>query len=240
MEKQSALTNSPLTSRVLVVCSKAPGPDGAPGDRCWLLAEALASAHDVILALPRVTQLFHEDFAVVYYNARNVGLVAHDSDVVVCDSEALESHARLVEAGKPVAVDVAGIDAMTDALAAADFYICQSGEERGRWLQYLKDAGRVNPHTLDGDSDLRNLIDIVRPGSEIQPLLDYCAVPRFARDRGTRYSSAVIPAAPVKPGGIAHYWRRMRHLFRNGGWRAVWSRGGAVIKRRISGRRKNS
>lgn len=240
MEKELDRMMSSLTSRVLVVCSKVSGQDGATGDRCWLLAESLASAHDVILALPQVSELVHENFAVVYYNARNVGLVARDSDVVICDAGAMESHARLVDVGKPVAVDLAGIDASTASLTPADFFICQSEEERRGWLEYLKDAGRVNPHTLDGDSDLRRLLDVVQPGDRIQPLLDYCAVPRFARDRGTSYSSAALPVVPGRPGGIAHYWRRFRFLMRSGGSRAVWSRGGAVIKRRISGRGKNS
>jgi len=247
MEKQSDRIISAITSRALIVCSKVPAPEGATGDRCWSLAESLAPAHDVILALPEVTQLFHEDFAVVYYNARNVGLVARDSDVAVCDAEALESNPQLVDAGIPVAVDVSDIDPTSaevgnaDAIATADFYICRSEEERGRWLGYLKEAGRVNPHTQDGDSELRNLIDVVQvqtdvvqAESRLQPLLDYCAVPRFARDRGTQFNAARLPAAPEKPGGLAHYWRRFRYLMRTGGGRAVWSRSGAVIKRRFS------
>lgn len=239
MEMEQDRIKSSLTSRVLVVCGNTPGPDEAAGDRCWLLAESLASAHDVILALPEVSELFHEDFAVVYYNARNVGLVARDSDVVVCDAAALESHITIIDAGKPVAMDLAVADCVPAALPAADFFICQSEEERGVWLGLLDEAGRVNPHTQDGDSDLRSLIDVVQPGDSFQPLLDYCAVPRFARDRGTRFSSAALPADPVRPGGIAHYWRRLRYLMRTGGRRAVWARGGAVIKRKISGMGKN-
>ncbi|MHB9112167.1 MAG: hypothetical protein ACYC4D_06015 [Thermoleophilia bacterium] len=240
MEKELDRMMSSLTSRVLVVCGNTPGPDEAAGDRCWLLAESLASAHDVILALPQVSELFHKDFAVVYYNARNVGLVARDSDVVICDAAALESHVKLIDAGKPVAMDLTGAESMAAGMPAADFFICQSEEERRVWLEHLQEAGRVNPHTQDGDSNLRSLIDVVRPGDSFQPLLDYCAVPRFARDRGTPFSSAALPADPGRPGGMAHYWRRLRYLMRTGGSRAVWSRGGAVIKRRISGRGKNS
>ncbi|MBI5870915.1 MAG: hypothetical protein HZB44_08205 [Actinobacteria bacterium] len=239
MEKELYRIMSPLTSRVLVVCSNTPGPGEAAGDRCWLLAESLASAHDVILALPQVSELFHEDFAVVYYNARNVGLVARDSDVVICDATALESHLSLIDAGKPVAMDLTGADIAAN-LPAADFFICQSEEERRVWLEQLHEAGRINPYTQDGDSGLRSLIDVVQPVDRVQPLLDYCAVPRFARDRGTRCSSAALPADPGGPGGITHYWRRLRYHMRTGGSRAVWSRGGAVIKRRISGKGKNN
>ena len=49
-------------------------------------------------------QDFSPEFAVVYYNDRNVGLVARDSDVVVCDAQALAGFPRLIDAGKPVAV----------------------------------------------------------------------------------------------------------------------------------------
>jgi len=245
MKKQSDRIISAITSRVLIVCSKVPAPEGATGDRCWSLAESLAPAHDVILALPEVTQLFHEDFAVVYYNTRNIGLVARDSDVAVCDAEALESNPQLVDAGIPVVVDVSDINPTSaevgtaDVIAAADFYICLSEEERDRWLGYLQEAGRVNPHTQDGDSELRNLIDVVptdvmQTEGCLQPLLDYCAVPRFARDRGTHFNTARLPAAPEKPGGLAHYWRRFRYLRRTGGARTVWSRSGAVIRRRFS------
>lgn len=238
MEKETDTTKSELTTRVLVVCSEAPGPDGADGDRCWQLAESLASAHDVILGLPQVSELCHPDFTVVYYNARNVGLVAQDSDVVICDAGALEKHARLVDAGKPVAVDLTGIDTATAALPAADFFFCQTDEERPGWLESLKAAGRVNPHTQDGDVDLRSLIDVVRPGDRIQPLQDYCAVPRFARDRGSRFSIATLPAEPGRTEKIKHFWGKFRYLMRNGGIRTVWSRGVAVIKRRVSGRGK--
>lgn len=239
MEKELDRMMSSLTSRVLVVCGNAVVPDDIAGDRCWMLAESLAAAHDVILALPQVSELFHDDFAVVYYNARNVGLVARDSDVVICDAAALGAHARLIDVGKPVAMDLAGVDITSADLPAADFFFCQTEEERRSWIKKLKEAGRVNPHTLDGDIDLRSLIDVARSGELLQPLLDYCAVPRFARDRGTDYSSAALPPAPARNGGLAHYWRRIRFLMHNGGSRAVWSRGGMVIKRRIFGKGKN-
>lgn len=235
MDKELEQTTSSPASRVLVVCSRTPGPDDVAGDRCWQLAESLASAHDVILALPQVSELFHEDFTVVYYNSLNVGLVARDSDVVVCDAGVLESNARLVDAGKPVAVDLAGADSSTAVLAPADFFICQTEDERSGWLAYLEDSGRVNPHTLDGDNDLRSLIDVVRLGEYAAPLLDYCAAPRFARDRGTRFSSAILPVVPPRPGSIGHYRRRFRYLMRYGGFRAVCSRAMAVIKRKIRG-----
>ncbi len=260
-----------------MACSRTPVGQGTDGvgpqnagvaNRCWPLAEALSADDDVILALPVLTRLSHEQFAVVYYNSRNIGLVARDSDVVICDTGALTLHPQLMDAGKPMAVDLAGVavpqdggvgadpgagsaaavcpaegemtaPGLTDVLATADFFICSTEEERRRWLSALERAGRVNPHTLDGDSGLRRLIAVVRIGDRLQPLTDYCAAPYFARDRGTRFNRIGLPKAPGKARGLAHYWRRVRYLWRTGGCRAVWSRAGAVIKRKFRGREQS-
>lgn len=256
---------SPLTSRVLVVCNEMPEPGAAGGaDRCWTLAEALSANHDVILALPELSGLSHGSFAVVYYNSRNIAMVARDSDVVISDAPALAHHQQLLNAGKPVAVDLASVvlpqtggtvidtedgaltvepstdggriaTGLADSLTAADFFICASEHERRYWLQTLEKAGRVNEHTLDGDSGLRRLIEVVRV-DHMLPLMEYCAVPRFARDRGSRYNRLSLPAAVGAGNGLSHYWRRFRLLLRTGGVRAVWSRGGAAIKRKTMGK----
>ena len=256
------------TSRVLVVCNEVPEP-GTAGetDRCWALAEALSANHDVILALPKLSGLSHGSFAIVYYNSRNIAMVARDSDVVICDPPALALHQQLLNAGKPVAVDLAGVvvprtggmatdpgdgdvtadpskdgglitPSLADVLAAADFFICTSEDERRGWLQTLEKAGRVNEHTLDGDSGLRRLIEVVRV-DHLQPLMDYCAIPRFARDRGSRYNRLSLPAAVETGNKLSHYWRRFRYLLRTGGIRAVWSRCGAAIKRKTTGKEQS-
>lgn len=72
--------------RVLVISSEKDGAgiDTAAND-CWRLAKDLAARHDVMLALPIITEASHPAFAVVYYNRRNISLLARDSDLVVCD-----------------------------------------------------------------------------------------------------------------------------------------------------------
>ena len=239
---------SSLTSRVLVAGSEPPeasDPLASP-DRCWPLAEALAAVHDVILAVPAVTGLYHHSFTVVYYNSRNLWLVARDSDVVVCDAAVLAGHPLLLKAEKPLAVDLAGVPLPGEAGAAlneigrvlgtADFFVCASEEERTAWLPELEAAGRINQYTLEGDSGLRRMIDIARP-DRIQALADFCSVPRFAADRGSGLSLASMPVEEKSSKGIAHYWRALCYLLRTGGPGAVWSRGGLAIKRRISSRR---
>ncbi len=268
MDQETEQTVSPLTSRVLVVCGRAPEIALADPDRCWRLAEGLAASNDVILAVPALTSLSHERFAVVYYNRRNVAMIARDSDVAVCDAAAATEQPSLPDAGKPLAVDLAGLRAPADPagttgsadaggessrviapddpdsdvmriLGSADFFICPTEAERRGWLEALKQAGRVNEFTLDGDSGLRGLIDVVRPGDRMQPLVSYCAAPRFARDRGTGYSRVSLPVEPKYPGGLAHKWRRLRYLMGAGGLRAVWAHGAAAIKRRIPGGKQN-
>ncbi|MCL4472355.1 MAG: hypothetical protein M1455_00220 [Actinobacteria bacterium] len=239
---------SSLTSRVLVACSEPPEAVDPPAatDRCWPMAEALAAGHDVILAVPAVTGLYHRRFAVVYYNSRNLWLVARDSDVVVCDAAVLAGNPQLLKAGKPLAVDLSGAPLPGESGAAAheigrvlgtaDFFICASEEERQAWLPALKDAGRVNQYTLEGDSGLRRTIEVARP-DRIQALTDFCAVPRYASDRGSGLSLASLPVEEKSAKGIAYYWRAFLYLLRTGGPGAVWSRGSLAIKRRISGRR---
>ncbi|RJQ43901.1 MAG: hypothetical protein C4534_07245 [Gaiellales bacterium] len=70
--------------RVLVVGSEAVSPEEGRDDEGREIAEALSREYDVILALPATTSYTHPDFAVIYYNQRNLGLVAQDSELVVC------------------------------------------------------------------------------------------------------------------------------------------------------------
>ncbi len=214
------------------------------GSRCWLLAEALADSHDVILALPFISQLSHENFAVVYYVGRNIPLVARDSDCVVCDAEALVRNPLLLDAGKPLAVDLDGFgvtinDETLDVLTTADFFFCAGEDDRYFWLAALKECGRINEYTLAGDSGLRQLLDVVLIPGQVQPLVDFCAIPRYAPDRGTGLSRADMPRVQKHATGIKYYWHRTRYLLRTEGFFTVCVRGLAVIKRKSWAKNKN-
>ena len=54
-----------------------PGTAGE-SDCCWALAEALSANRDVILALPKLSDFPTASFAIVYYNSRNIAMVARD------------------------------------------------------------------------------------------------------------------------------------------------------------------
>lgn len=85
----------------------ASGPVGAGQYHlAWTLAEALARACDVILAVPEKTGLSHPGFAVVYYTRRNIGLLASASEVVICDREVLDRNPFLNETSRPVAASL--------------------------------------------------------------------------------------------------------------------------------------
>lgn len=85
--------------RVLVVSDAIVSPDGDPGGEAWEIAEALSRDYDVILALPGATSYTHGDFAVIYYNQRNLGLVARDSEAVICGRDILEANSFFRAAG---------------------------------------------------------------------------------------------------------------------------------------------
>lgn len=189
---EAQATYDPARTRVLVVSGGA-GRDPAAG-RAWALAGALATGHDVILALPAVTGLSHPAFAIVYYNRRNLALLARDSDVVVCEAAVAIDQPFILEQGRPVALDLVAIppaDGLPGA-AAADFFFCESEGQRPDWLAVLGAAGRVNPRTQAGDERLERLLGVAGPAAPAA-LDAFCRAPRFAADRGTRYNRLKLP-----------------------------------------------
>lgn len=65
----------------------------------WHLAESLSGDFDVILATPVYSAASHRSFAVVYYNRRNLGLLANASDFVVLVPETADRFAFFGETG---------------------------------------------------------------------------------------------------------------------------------------------
>lgn len=215
-------TYDPDRTRVLVVAGDA-GPNPA-GSRAWGLAEALAASHDVILALPVVTGLFHGAFTVIYYNSRNLALLARDSDAVVCEAEVAADNPSLLDQGRPVALDLDGLSpqsGLEGPAAQADFFICGSEAERQAWLALLDQAGRVNPRTLAGDESLRQLVDLAAPPAA-DALDRFCRQPRFAADRGTSFNSLKLPARRKAPFGLRHFLGVARHRLRTGGFLSLF------------------
>lgn len=89
---------------MLVVSGTASEEDGA-WDDAWSMATALSRDHDVILALPATSSHTHPDFAIIYYNQRNLGLVAKDSEAVVCDSSIVAANPFFISSGSIIPAD---------------------------------------------------------------------------------------------------------------------------------------
>lgn len=147
--------------RVLVVSDTAE-PDSGQWDAVWKVAAALAREHDVILALPAATSYSHTDFAVIYYNQRNLGLVAKDSEAVVCGGDIIADHSFFTDDGSIVPTSVtllrqgflrerAGEPARAEDPAAGGYYIWFPPEEKnkhgvshyGKKLRYYLHKGGV-------------------------------------------------------------------------------------------------
>ena len=231
-------------SRILVISDREIATEAdIPESTGWRLAAALAKIQDVILAVPELTGLSHRDFAVVYYNRRNIALVAADSDAVILAARTLTRLPQIVATGTPVAAGLEAVSArarpgelpgagLEAALTSADFFFCPDEKSRGLWLKSLDRAGRINPFTHRKDGALRRLIDVAapppaggeQPGSRgpasprapLAALESFCASPRYAADRGTGFNRAKLPVRE-KHGFLLHGLRRLRErLHRDG------------------------
>jgi hypothetical protein len=228
-------------SRILVISDRKIATEAdIPESSGWRLAAALAKIQDVILAVPERTGLSHRDFAIVYYNRRNIALIAADSDAVVLDARTLTRLPQLIATGTPVAAGLEAVSArarpgdlpgagLEGALASADFFFCPDENSRGLWLKSLDRAGRINPFTHRKDGALRRLIDVAaaaggKPGSRgpasphapLAALESFCASPRYAADRGTGFNRAKLPVRE-KHGILLPGLRRLRRRLRRGG-----------------------
>lgn len=90
----------PGRSRVLVVtAADVHEQQGAPPP-AWELAETLSREYDVILTTPATGAASHPDFAVIYYNRRNLALLAGDSDLVLVEAPIVRDYDFFSGTGK--------------------------------------------------------------------------------------------------------------------------------------------
>lgn len=123
----------------MLVVSDTASPEGDHWDEAWEMASALARDHDVILALPAATSHTHRDFAVIYYNQRNLGLVAKDSEAVVSSADIIAANTFFTSSGSIVTANasqlrrgiLAGDSETTPAAPGVDgYYIWIPAEEK--------------------------------------------------------------------------------------------------------------
>lgn len=169
-----------------------------PGIRAWELAQALAAAFPVTLAVPDGSDYRSAAFQLVAYAPDAPGTlnaVLSQADVVVGQGFVFESHPELLEHELPLAVDLydplilesldlyAGAElgqaniqhtryqALTEALLRrGDFFFCATETQRDYWLGALTAAGRITPALARSvDRDLRGFIDLVPSGIAATP-----------------------------------------------------------------------
>jgi glycosyltransferase involved in cell wall biosynthesis len=182
-------------TRILIVSTDIVGSAMAgPGIRAWEISRALASDHQVTLAVPRETDLVPQGFTIaVYPPERQDPIIARllaQHDVAIVQGSMVEGYPVLLESRVPLAVDlydpmllegldiVAGSDRstidsqfaryqrLTEAqLRRGDFFFCATERQRDYWLGALTAMGRITPDLVNAsDRDLRDLIDVVPSG----------------------------------------------------------------------------
>lgn len=141
--------------RVLVVGEAAVSPEQDTDDESCVIAKALSRDHDVILALPATTTYTHDDFAVIHYNQRNLGLVARDSEVVVCGRDVFQANSFFQDSGNAATASLprlkeGRIDADGPDADGSHFYIWVPPVARGsqpraglryKWRYYRQRGG---------------------------------------------------------------------------------------------------
>ncbi len=182
------VTHEPLEARL-----------AGPAIRAWHLAHELAKTRPVTLATPAVHDLQPQspNVQLTVYNrdtGEPLGRLAVGAAAVIASGFSLRRYPVLAQAGRPLAIDLydpfvlenleihaakplaeqvalhgGNLAVLMDQLWQGDYFFCASETQRDFWLGMLMAAGRVNPHTLEADPTLRNLIDVVAFGLPDQP-----------------------------------------------------------------------
>ena len=170
---------------------------GGVGVRYWELAGQLAKVAEVTLAVPNVTSLASDAFAVRAYRvgeAKTLAPLANASDIILLSGFTIYHHPFLRKAQQYLVVDLydpmvlenlerftarpkrerdglhqVGVRAHNELFRLGDFFICASEKQRDYWLGGLSAANRVNPDTYTADPTLRRLIDVVPFGLPEEP-----------------------------------------------------------------------
>src|SRR5690349_897136 len=162
-----------------------------PGIRCWEMATALSSRHDVTLAAPNRPDVGSDDFAIVSYEGRRVVSLLEGFEVVITQFvQPALAHAvkrdgirLIVDAYDPRYLESLEIFRDTPAterdwrlhrqyvemkawMVFADGIICASEKQRDLWLGSLLALERITAAGYLRDVSLRTLIDVVPFGTQ--------------------------------------------------------------------------
>ncbi len=167
------------------------------GIRNWEIANALAAACEVTLAIPNQSELESPRLKLVQYDPEHGDLhdLAGQADSIILGGSTLYFHPYLRDLGIPMAVDLyvpnlleslvwhehddpvdwipryeEYLRLQLEQLRAGDFFFCASERQRDYWLGFLHAQKRINPHTYPADHSLRRLIDVAPFGLPAEPL----------------------------------------------------------------------
>lgn len=182
--------------RVLIVTDEPVGPRmGGRAIRAWELARVLGREFPAVLAAPMPIPPHAPGFTLAALPPGDegeralVGLVAVH-DIIVARTLPLRAVPTPGMAAKRLVIDLASpwpieylethdasdvetlaqdLTTLDALLAAGDFFLCASEEQRGFWLGALAQAGRLTPAAYGPGHDARPLIDLVPPGLSAEP-----------------------------------------------------------------------
>jgi glycosyltransferase involved in cell wall biosynthesis len=177
---------------ILIISHEVVGKQMAgPGIRYFHLARVLSQEFDVVLAIPRPTDLVTTDFRTVEYEQGNWKSLEHlinASRVVILPSVVADDYSELIQIDVPIVIDgydplwaewlwagksdpekqkehwLSWAERLTRQYLVGDFFICASERQRDWWLGLLEASGRINPWTFHQDPSLRRLIEVVPYG----------------------------------------------------------------------------
>jgi glycosyltransferase involved in cell wall biosynthesis len=188
-----------MSARVLVVANDHVGTRMAgPGIRSLRFATELATGHDVTLVVPFATDLTDERITIVQddpWDAHRMNERVRGFDVVVAQKLPVPTMRRLAKGETvaiydlyaPVTIEALAfgrhneksrrlvashrLNAVTQevTLVCGDAFVCASERQRDLWLGALLALGRIDQSIYDGDPSLRDMIDVVPFGIDVQP-----------------------------------------------------------------------
>lgn len=208
-ELHDPYTDLRAPARLLIISHDVVGQRMAgPGIRAWEIARVLAAQQPVTLIAPQPIDRQSQTFtcgSYVWGDAASLAVWLRRADVVLANGFVLLGHPELARIEQPLALDlydpvflenlelfrtapdqqrVAQYERdcalLDEQLGAGDFFLCATERQRDLYIGALLLRGRITPALVDGDRQLRALIDVVPFGLPSDPPHKRAAVLRGA------------------------------------------------------------
>jgi hypothetical protein len=171
------MTDGPMRKPLLLFASPGALDDraDATGSRYVQMAQALASAADVLVAAPGETTPPARVQVVRYESQIALHALVHNCDIAVLPAALFERFPALVWAHARLVVDLHdGLVPQSPARRVGDFFLCRSEEERQAWLRMLFEHGRLSGASYRSRRGQDRFAAVVTSTS-VEELRAYCA-----------------------------------------------------------------